>query len=175
MSIRIRQLHEVNDQQITELSEVLVDCVKGGASVSFMAPFAHEDARAFWEKVAADVASGARALLVAESSDGTIIGTVQLVLAMPPNQLHRADVAKMLVHRSVRGRRIATELMLALEATALQLQRHLLVLDTVTGGIAEHLYERLGWVRVGIVPDFALFPQGGYCSTTFFYKTLVAR
>jgi GNAT superfamily N-acetyltransferase len=175
MSIRIRRLHEVTEEQISALAEVLVDCVEGGASVSFMAPFSHEDASRFWTNVADDVASGARALLVAENEQGGIVGTVQLMLALPPNQPHRAEVAKMLVHRSARGRRIATQLMLALEQIALDLKRHLLVLDTVTGGIAEHLYEQLGWVRVGVVPDFALFPQGGYCGTTFFYKSLAAR
>lgn len=175
MSIRIRRLHEVTEEQISGLAEVLVDCVEGGASVSFMAPFSHADASRFWTNVADDVASGARALLVAENEQGGIVGTVQLMLALPPNQPHRAEVAKMLVHRSARGRRIATQLMLALEQTALDLKRHLLMLDTVTGGIAEHLYEVLGWVRVGVVPDFALFPQGGYCGTTFFYKSLAAR
>jgi len=175
MSIRIRQLHEVTEEQISGLAEVLVDCVEGGASVSFMFPFSHDDASRFWSKVAEDVASGARALLVAEDEQGAIVGTVQLVLALPPNQPHRADVAKLLVHRSARGRRVASQLMQALEQTALELKRHLLVLDTVTGGIAEHLYEQLGWVRVGVVPDFALFPQGGYCGTTFFYKALASR
>lgn len=175
MSIQIRRLTEVTAVQIAELAEVLVDCVEGGASVSFMAPFSREDASLFWRKIAADVASGARALLVAEDERGAIVGTVQLGLALPPNQPHRADVAKLLVHRRARGRRVATKLMQALEETALQLQRHVLVLDTVTGSVAEHLYEKLGWVRVGVVPEFALFPQGGYCSTTFFYKLLAAR
>lgn len=175
MPIRISLLCEATDKQLDELAEVLVDCVEGGASVSFMSPFSREDARRFWAKVAADVASGARAVLIADDERGVIVGTVQLVLAMPPNQPHRAEVAKMLVHRSMRGRRVATHLMQALEVTALDLGRHLLVLDTVTGSIAEHLYEQLGWVRVGVVPDFALFPQGGYCGTTFFYKSLVAR
>jgi GNAT superfamily N-acetyltransferase len=175
MSIRIRRLSALTPEQIDGLADVLVDCVAGGASVSFMAPFSREDARPFWAQVAHDVADGARALLVAEDADGAIVGTVQLMLATPPNQPHRADVAKMLVHRSVRGRGIAMQLMQALEATAHQLHRRLLVLDTVTGGVAEHLYERLGWQRVGVVPDYALLPQGGYCDTTFFYKSLVVR
>lgn len=175
MSIRISVLSTVTDKQINELADVLVDCVQGGASVSFMSPFSHEDARRFWSKIADDVASKTRALLVADDEHGVIVGTVQLMLALPPNQPHRADVAKLLVHRSARGQRVATHLMQALEQTALDLNRHLLVLDTVTGGIAEHLYEQLGWVRVGVVPDFALFPQGGYCGTTFFYKSLASR
>lgn len=172
MPVQIRRLTEVTAEQIDGLADVLVDCVEGGASVSFMAPFAREQAQRFWTLVAADVASAARALLVAEDERGVIVGTVQLALATPPNQPHRADVAKLLVHRSARGRGVATQLMKTLEQTAAQLQRHLLVLDTVTGGVAERLYEQLGWVRVGVVPDYALFPQGGYCDTTIFYKSL---
>lgn len=172
MTIHIRRLLEVTPSQIDDLCEVLVDCVDGGASVSFMAPYSRADARPFWTRVAEDVAVGARALLVAEDERAAIVGTVQLVPAPQPNQPHRADVAKLLVHRAARGRGVATQLMQALEDTARTLRRHVLVLDTVTGGVAEHLYERLGWIRVGVVPNFALLPQGGYCDTTFFYKAL---
>jgi GNAT superfamily N-acetyltransferase len=172
MTIRIRCLSEVSAEQLDGLVDVLVDCVEGGASVSFMAPLSREEASRFWQLVANDVAAGTRALLVAEDEQHAIVGTVQLVLATPPNQPHRADVGKLLVHRSARGRQIATKLMQALEQTARERQRELLVLDTVTGGIAEHLYTRLGWSRVGVIPDYALFPQGGYCGTTIFYKAL---
>ncbi len=154
------------------LAEVLIDCVHGGASVSFMAPLAPGKALAFWLEVAAGVARGERALLVAEDGAGRLLGTVQLMLAMPENQPHRADVAKMLVHRRARRRGVAQRLLQALDAEARRESRTLLVLDTVTGGDAERLYARAGWQRVGAVPGFALMPDGAPCGTTFFYKAL---
>jgi GNAT superfamily N-acetyltransferase len=157
---------------VDALAEVLVDCVDGGASVSFMAPLARERAQAFWRGVAEGVARGERALLVAEDGEGQILGTVQLILALPENQPHRADVAKMLVHRRVRRRGIAQRLMQAVDETARAEGRSVLVLDTVTGGDAERLYARSGWQRVGEVPQYALMPGGDLCSTTFFYKHL---
>jgi GNAT superfamily N-acetyltransferase len=167
----IRRLHAVHDAAVNGLADVLLDCVAGGASVSFMEPFTRERAIAFWTKVAAGVAAGERALLVAEDGEG-ICGTVQLVLDLPENQPHRADLAKMLVHRRARRQGVGAALMRAAEALALECGRTLLVLDTVTGGDAERLYARLGWTRVGEIPRFALFPNGGYCSTTYFYKEL---
>jgi GNAT superfamily N-acetyltransferase len=101
-----------------------------------------------------------------------VCGTVQLMLDLPENQPHRADVAKMLVHRRVRRRGVGAALMRAAEAAALQRNRTLLVLDAVTGGDAARLYERLGWVRVGDIPGYALLPEGGLCSTTYFYRDL---
>jgi GNAT superfamily N-acetyltransferase len=154
------------------LAEVLVDCVDGGASVSFMAPLAADRAEAFWRRVLADVAAGARALLVAEDATGRLVGTVQLVMDLPENQPHRADVAKMLVHRSARRRGLAQRLMAALDDVAFAEGRTVLVLDTVTGGDAERLYPRAGWQRVGDVPRYALKPDGQPCGTTFFYKHL---
>ncbi|HTV21118.1 MAG TPA: GNAT family N-acetyltransferase [Polyangiaceae bacterium] len=171
---RVRRLHGVSPAQLDELASVLIDCVEGGASVSFMHPLARADALAFWTSVAADVARGARALLVAEDAAG-ICGTAQLVLALPPNQPHRADVSKVLVHRRARRRGVGAALMLAAEATALDEGRDLLVLDTVTGGDAQRLYERLGWVRVGDIPRYALLPEGGFCSTSYYYRDLGAR
>jgi GNAT superfamily N-acetyltransferase len=167
----LRRLHTVTDAQVSELTDVLMDCVEGGASVSFMQPFTRERATAFWRNIAAGVAAGERALLVAEDAHG-ICGTVQLILNLPENQPHRADVAKMLVHRRARCHGLGAALMRAAEATARECNRTLLVLDTVTGGTAERLYARLGWVRVGDIPDYALFPQGGFCSTTVFYRKL---
>ncbi|MBX3638677.1 MAG: GNAT family N-acetyltransferase [Rubrivivax sp.] len=155
-----------------ELAEVLVDCVEGGASVSFMAPLAREKALAFWRGVAEGVARGDRVLLVAEDGAGRIAGTVQVVFATPENQPHRADVAKMLVHRRARRRGIAARLLAAAEAAARDAGRHVLVLDTVTGSDAERLYARCGWQRVGVIPDYALMPDGSPCATTYFCKAV---
>jgi GNAT superfamily N-acetyltransferase len=160
------------DACVEGLADVLIDCVEGGASVSFMWPLARDKARAFWRGVADGVARGERVLLVAQQPDGEIVGTVQLLTALPENQPHRADVAKMLVHRKARRRGVAQRLMAAVDVEARKEGRTVLVLDTVTGGDAERLYERAGWRRVGVVPKFALMPDGAYCATTFFYKHL---
>jgi GNAT superfamily N-acetyltransferase len=167
----LRRLYAVDDAQIDGLAEVLIDCVEGGASVSFMHPLSHERAAAFWRRVANGVAAEQRALLVAEDAQG-ICGTVQLVFAEPENQPHRADLVKMLVHRRARRQGLGTALMRSAEAMALDCGRTLLVLDAVTVGDAERLYERLGWHRVGVIPGYALFPHGGLCSTTYFYRKL---
>lgn len=167
----LRRLHVVDEVLINQLAEVLLDCVEGGASVSFMLPLTRERAVAFWRKVAEGVASGGRALLVAEDAHG-ICGTVQLIYDLPENQPHRADVAKMLVHRRARRHGLGAALMHAAETTAREGGKTLLVLDTVTGGDAERLYARLGWVRVGEIPNYALFPAGGFCNTTVFYREL---
>jgi GNAT superfamily N-acetyltransferase len=168
----IRRLHALDGAQIDELASVLIDCVEGGASVSFMHPLSRDSAVTFWRRVGQGVAAGERALLVAEDAQG-LCGTVQLVLDQPENQPHRADLAKMLVHRRARRQGLGARLIRAAEATARECGRTLLVLDTVTGGEAERLYQRLDWVRVGAIPDYALFPQGGFCSTTVFYRNLV--
>jgi len=155
---------------VPELAELLIDCVEGGASVSFMAPINTDKAMAFWRQVAEGVAHGERTLVVAENGDGRIVGTVQLVLAQPENQPHRADVAKLLVHRRARRRGVAERLMRGAEAAAQQEAKTLLVLDTVTGGDAERLYARIGWQRVGVIPNYALMPDGAPCATTVFFK-----
>jgi GNAT superfamily N-acetyltransferase len=154
------------------LADVLLDCVQGGASVSFMASLTREQALAFWRHVADGVARGERVLLIAEDTGGRVVGTVQLVMSLPDNQPHRGDVAKMLVHRSARRQGIAQRLMSALDIEARAERKSVLVLDTVTGGDAERLYERSGWQRVGVVPKYALMPDGEFCGTTFFYKHL---
>jgi GNAT superfamily N-acetyltransferase len=156
---------------VEALADVLIDCVDGGASVSFMRPLPRERALAFWRGVAECVARGERVLLVAEDAEGNL-GTVQLITALPENQPHRADVAKMLVHRRARRRGVAQRLMAAVDDAAREERRTVLVLDTVTGGDAERLYARAGWQRVGEVPRYALMPDGDFCSTTFFYKQL---
>jgi GNAT superfamily N-acetyltransferase len=169
-AVRIRRLHGATEAELDGLARVLADCVEGGASVSFMQPMTEERARIFWRGVADGAARGERALLVAEDGEG-IVGTVQLVLAQPENQPHRADLAKMLVHRRARCRGIGALLMQAAEAAAREHGKTLLVLDT-SSAEAERLYERSGWTRVGSIPGFALLPQGEPCATTFFYRVL---
>jgi len=159
---------------VPALARLLVACVEAGASVSFMWPLTLERAAAFWQQVAEGVARGERILLAAVDAAGTVVGTVQLVIALPENQPHRADVAKLLVHPQARRRGIAAALMQAADAAAHAAGRTLLVLDTVTGGDAERLYARLGWTRCGVIPDYALWPRGGHCATTVFYKPIPA-
>jgi GNAT superfamily N-acetyltransferase len=170
-TIHVRTLPEVRDREIQQLSDVLIDCVEGGASVSFMLPIARATAAAFWQNVAAGVARGERILVVAENSAGRIVGTVQLIFPQAENQPHRADVAKMLVHRQARRHGVGAALLAAAESAALAAGKTLLVLDTA-GGEAERLYAKLGWQRCGVVPDYALLPGGGFCDTTFFYRAL---
>jgi GNAT superfamily N-acetyltransferase len=170
--IEIRRLDGADAHaHLDGLAAVLSDCVAGGASVSYMAPFSHEQARAAFEAVAADVEAGRR-LLLAAFADGNLVGTVQVVLALPPNQPHRGEIAKLLVHRSARRRGIAQLLMEHAEAEARAEGKTLLVLDTVTGDDAERLYLRLGWTRVGVIPGYALYPDGRPCDTTLFWKAL---
>lgn len=158
---------------IDGLADVTIDCVAGGASIGFMDPLPRERALAFWRGVLDDAARGSRIVLVAAGSgDGRIAGTVQVVLSMPDNQPHRADIAKMQVHSRARGRGLGTTLLGAAETAAREAGRSLLVLDTVTGGDAERLYARLGWQRCGVIPGYALAPRGGLCDTTVFYRTL---
>jgi GNAT superfamily N-acetyltransferase len=157
---------------LESLADVLIDCVEGGASVSFMLPIARETALEFWRKVADGVASGDRVLLVAEDGNGQIVGTVQMIIAQPENQPHRADIAKMLVHREARRKGVGQRLMAEVERAAREETKSVLVLDTVTGSDAERLYERAGWQRVGDVPNYALMPTGEFCGTTFYCKQL---
>ena len=169
----LRRLDAVAEPHIDALADVLIDCVEGGASVSFMSPLTRERAVAFWQRVAQGVHTGARALVVAEDAHG-ICGTVQLVLDQPENQPHRADLAKMLVHRRARRQGLGSALVRAAEAAARDCGKTLLVLDAVTDGDAARMYARLGWVRVGDVPNFALMPNGDPCSTTYFYRDLTS-
>ena len=166
----VRRLHALDEKQIDGLADILIDCVEGGASVSFMLPLSRERATAYWHHVAEEVVAGRRALLIAEDSRG-VCGTVQLVFATPENQPHRADVSKMLVHRRGRRQGLGAALMRAAEKTARECGKTLLVLDTASGD-AERLYERMGWVRVGVIPGYALLPGGGLCDTTVYYRNL---
>ena len=169
-SFTVRRLAAITDNQIRPLADLLIDCVEGGASVNFMIPLSIDKAMAFWRRVAAATARGERALLVAED-EGGLVGTAQLILDLPENQPHRAELSKMLVHRRARRRGVGAAVLRAAEALALELGKSLLVLDTASPE-AERLYARLGWVRVGVVPDYALLPGGGLCATTFFYRRL---
>lgn len=157
--------------RLDELSEVLSDCVNGGASISFMLPFSPEDAHAFWLATAEAVGKG-ETLLAAALHEGRILGTVQVALKQPPNQPHRADIKKLLVHRSARGLGLSRKLMEAAEQKAAEAGKSLLVLDTATGSPAEAIYPRFGWEKAGVIPDYALYPDGSYCGTTFFYKRI---
>jgi ribosomal protein S18 acetylase RimI-like enzyme len=170
--IEVRRLGAAEARtELDGLANVLVDCVEGGASVSYLAPFSHEQARAAFEAVAAEVERGRR-LILAAFAQGELVGTVQVVLAMPPNQPHRAEIAKLLVRRSARRRGIARRLMARAEREALAEGKTLLVLDTVTGDDAERLYERLGFTKAGVIPGYALYPDGRPCDTTIFWKRL---
>ena len=166
----IRRLHAVDDGQIEALADVLIDCVEGGASVSFMHPLRRDRAEAFWRGVAQGAAAGERALVVAEDARG-VCGTVQLILAQPENQPHRAELAKMLVHRRARRHGLGAALMREAEDIARERGKTLLVLDTASAD-AERLYERMGWEKVGVIPGYALLPQGGLCQTTVYYRNL---
>ena len=155
---------------IGDLADVLADCVEGGASVSFMLPYSRGDAEKYFERVIASVARG-ETVLVAAKLNGRFVGTVQLGLDMPPNQPHRGDIRKLLVHRAARNHGLGAALMARAEQEAKARGRTLLVLDTA-GAEAERLYVRTGWQRVGVVPDYAMWPGGGFCDTTFFWKRL---
>jgi ribosomal protein S18 acetylase RimI-like enzyme len=163
----------IGADDVDMLAAVLHACVHAGASVSFVLPFSHQDARAFWSgQILHEVATGNRRLLVARSG-GNIVGTVQIDLATPPNQSHRGEVKKLLVHPEARRRGIARSLMVAVEVEALRAQRTLLTLDTVTGGVAESLYLSLGYMVVGAIPGYALnFDSSVLESTTVMYKNL---
>jgi len=153
------------------LATVLQDTVDGGDSVSFMDGFGIDDARAFYESLLPEVERGTRVLLAAYV-DGELVGTVQLIHAWPPNSQHRADVAKLLVHRAARGQGVGRALMEQLEREARADGKTLLILDTVAERAADRLYGRLGWTRLGTVPDYARDPDGSFCDATFFYKHL---
>jgi GNAT superfamily N-acetyltransferase len=168
----IRRLHyEEARRRVSELASVLVDCVAGGASVSFMEGYSQGEAEGFFSRVAESVGAGGRVLFAA-FVDGKLVGTAQLVTDVPLNQLHRADVAKMLVHRSARGHGLGKALLAAVEAEAKAQGKTLLTLDTMSDSVAEKMYSAAGYVKAGIVPDYAAFPDGSLGPTTFFYKVI---
>ena len=169
--LRIRELGALGPREIDGLSDVLVACVEGGASVGFVLPMTRDKARTFWARVGDTLKRGARRLLVAETAEGEIVGTVQLVDPSSENQPHRADVAKMLVRPDARRRGVGALLLTAVERVAREHGKTLLVLDTATAE-ADRLYARHGWQLVGEVPQYALFPDGSPCATRFYYKRL---
>jgi GNAT superfamily N-acetyltransferase len=168
----IERLFTITDAHIRALAEVLIDCVEGGASVSFMHPLSLPKAEDFWRRVAEGVLHGKRALLLARDDVG-IVGTVHLILDQPENQPHRADLSKMLVHRRARRQGLGAALLRAAEQLGRECGKSLLVLDTASGD-AERLYAALGWQRCGVIPGYALLPRGGFCDTTYFYRRLDA-
>lgn len=158
-------------EAIAALAAILADCVGHGASVGFMAWNTPADYRAFWDGVVAEVEAGRTVLLVAREGEN-ILGTAQLQLIGKPNQPHRGEIAKVLVHSQARKRGIGEALMQAAEAAARAAGRDLLVLDTDADSAARRLYSRLGWTEVGTIPRYALMPDGRDCGSTFFYKNL---
>ena len=168
---QIRCLPSLGEREIQGLGDVLMDCVEGGASVSFMLPMTRAKADAFWRGTAASVARGERLVFAAHDEAGAIVGTAQIVLAQPENQPHRGDLAKMLVHRRARRRGLGAALLAAAEQGARDAGKTLLVLDTASDD-AERLYARHGWQRCGVIPDYALWPGGGPCATTIYFKFL---
>jgi GNAT superfamily N-acetyltransferase len=173
--VTIEQWRPGIDADLDMLAQVLHAVVHDGAGVSFIVPFTMAEARRFWvDKVVPGVREGTRHVLVARD-DGRIVGTVQFELAWPPNQPHRAEVAKLLVHPVARRRGVGRALMLALESLARAEGRTLLTLDTWTGGHAESLYRSLGYVVVGVIPRFA---RGSTTTalepTTIMYKELAS-
>lgn len=154
-----------------DLAALLADCVGGGASIGFMSPFTIEEAAAWWDGICPAVEAG-RTVLFAAYLGGELVGSAQLGVDMPPNQRHRGDVKKVIVHRAARRHGIGGELMATIDAEARRRGRTLLVLDTATGSDAERLYERQGWTRAGTIPDYAMWPDGRLCGTTLMWKRL---
>jgi GNAT superfamily N-acetyltransferase len=169
--VDVRAIQKFGELELQALSEVLIDCVEGVASVSFMLPMTRGKALTYWREVAASATRCERIVLAAYDAAETIVGTVQVVFAQPENQLHRADVAKMLVHRRGRRRGVGAELLVAAERHALRSGKTLLVLDTASAD-AERLYVRQGWQLCGRIPDYAFMPDGAPCATTVYYKSL---
>jgi GNAT superfamily N-acetyltransferase len=169
-AIAIERVGAASDDVVNALAALLVDAVEDNAGISFMAGLRLEEAAAWWRKTLSS--SSPRTVILAARDDKGVVGTVQLQPAWPPNQPHRADVAKLIVHRHARGRGVARALMQELERHAREQRFTLLMLDTCQGSAAERLYSSLGWIRVGVVPGFALNPDGTLCDTVFFYKQL---
>lgn len=168
--MRVERLTDVDDRKVHEgLADVLLDCVAGGASIGFLASLGREEAAAWWQETVREPHS---ATWIARQDDGRVVGVVRLILAALPNSVHRATVAKLLVHRDARGQRCASNLMSALEEGARRLGRSLLILDTHTGSPAEAMYERWGWQRVGVIQDYAAIPDGRLVPTTYMAKHL---
>ena len=170
-AIRIQRLDDVSERDVEQLTEVLIDCVEGGDSIGFMLPMTREKAAGFWADATRSAGRGERIILVARDDGDRIVGTVSVVWAAMENQPHRADVAKMQVHRQARRRGVGKLLLEAAERVAKENARSVLVLDTASAD-AERLYVRGGWQLCGVIPKYALMPDGAYCKTTVYYKLL---
>jgi GNAT superfamily N-acetyltransferase len=170
VSFTVRRIERIAPVEFDQLCDVLIDCVEGGASVNFMWPMTRAKAEKFWHTASASLDRGERVLIVAEDAHG-IVGTAQAVWAGPENQPHRADIAKMLVHRRARRLGVGAAVLAAAEDAARAAGKTLLVLDTASAD-AERLYERAGWRRLGAIPKYALMPDGPFCAAVFFYKDL---
>lgn len=170
MNARALTTSEV-EENVASLAQILLDCVADGASVSFMSDLTQEEAEQYWRSIARK--SGENKLIVFGAFiDNQMVGTATLITDTPPNQPHRGDVAKVLVHPQFQRQGAARALMLEVEKKALEIGKDLLVLDTLTGSGAEALYASLGWVRVGEIPRYALTPDGEPKATMVFYKEL---
>jgi ribosomal protein S18 acetylase RimI-like enzyme len=170
--IRVRRLEAgAMDEVRPRLVELLLDSVEKGATVGFLEPLDANQADAYWRRVGSAVADGRVHLLVAEGSDGTVVGTIQLEVDTLPSQSHRATLGKLLVHSAARRHGVGEALMRAVEHEALDAGRRLLLLDTATPA-AERLYERLGWTLIGIVPRWARDPEGRFADAWFYWKDL---
>jgi GNAT superfamily N-acetyltransferase len=158
---------------IDGLASLLVDAVASGASVSFLGQLSLDEARAWWMSTLA--AFGPRdVLLVARDAQGSLVGTVNVRACWQPNQQFRGEITKLLVDRRARGQGVAGRLMSAIEEKGRRQGLSLLVLDTVAGSTADRLYQRLGWSRVGEIPDYCLLPDGSFGATAIFFKKLTA-
>jgi GNAT superfamily N-acetyltransferase len=171
--VRWQPVRQSLERDVTSLGTLLHDCVHTGAHVSFVLPFSHDEAAAFWrDKVFPSVEAGTCCVLVARNEQDRVVGTVQLDLAMPPNQPHRGEIKKLLVHPLERRSGIARALMMRIEEEARAAQRTLLTLDTASPA-AEQLYASLGYVRVGVIPRFSVHPETRELEgTTVMYKEL---
>lgn len=178
LALRVGAMHKIERlseeqarQRLTQLVALLQDAVHNGSSVGFLPPLTFETAEEYWLETLNEVAQGKRLLLVS-SEEGEVTGAVQLALATKQNGLHRAEVQKLLVHTSFRNRGIARALMKAAEEYARAAGRTLLVLDTEQGSVAEKLYEKCGYERSGVIPQYALNAEGALITTVVFYKLL---
>ncbi|MEE1753895.1 GNAT family N-acetyltransferase [Streptomyces sp. SP18CS02] len=163
---------QIRDRAGDGLAALLVDAVDGGASVGFLAPLEAAEAAAWWRAVADESERGDREVWACAGHDGRLSGVITLVRPSLPNQRHRAEISKLLVHRDARGRGLGRRLLAAAERAAADEGRTLLVLDTETGSAAEGLYRRAGWTRGGTIPGYALDPAGVPRPTTYYYKPL---
>jgi len=170
-SFDVAVLERCSEADLDALCDVLIDCVEGGDSIGFMLPMTRSKAESFWRSALASAQRGERSIIVARDAANTIVGTVSVIWAAPENQPHRADIAKMQVHRRARRRGIGARLLAAAEEVAAKAGRSVLVLDTASHD-AERLYSRAQWVRCGVIPKYALMPDGAFCDTTVFYKVM---